>query len=200
MHLLSDSITDDDRHLYGELAINVLDMLTLYDRVLDSIGWFVTGWLRAHPPREEDAGVALETWTRGRDGDRAAAFVQVSALAEVPGNRTHFVNAFKRVKNARDHFAHASAMNAMTSDGVARIGIPHYARNPRVNGLDARRSSLDFAQVRKRIRDGHWMMQHVNFAIHWTRQRGGPFAQSPVQTSPPSANPPRTLVRRPTTD
>jgi len=29
MHLLSDSIPGDDRHLYGELALGVLDMLAL---------------------------------------------------------------------------------------------------------------------------------------------------------------------------
>ena len=191
MHLLSDSITDEDRHLYGELAIGILDLLTLYDRTLDSIGWFVAGWLQDHPGGEREAGVSLSTWGRERDGDRAAAFVRIADLAEVPGDRTLFVNAFNRVKNTRDHFAHAPAMNAMTTDGAARIGVPHYHENRRVRGLDAQRSSVDLAQIRKRIRESEWLMQQVNFAIHNTGQRGGPFAGSPRQTTPPPARVPR---------
>lgn len=191
MHLLSDSITDEDRHLYGELAIGILDLLALYDRVLDSIGWFVAGWLQDHSGGDEDAGVSLSTWGRERDGDRAAAFVRITTLAGLPGDRTHFVNAFNRVKNTRDHFAHAPAMNAMTADGVARIGVPHYHGNRRVLGLDGQRSSIDLAQIRKRILDGEWLMQQVNFAIHSTGQGGGPFAGSPRQTTPPPARVPR---------
>lgn len=176
---------------YGELAIAVLDMLALYDRLLDVMGWFARDTLDDVADLDDETKENLERIIHGRDGDGARLFVRVADRLELPGDRSQFVNNFKRLKAARDHVAHASAMNAMTRDGVPSIGIPYYqSRQARVGSLDGGRSSITLRLVRNRIRDARWMLQHVQWGEVHFGQFGGPVSfEDEAPTAPPPGSP-----------
>jgi hypothetical protein len=174
VYTLSDTVTDDDRTEYGGLAIKILDLLTLWDRLLDNLYWVAAEWVTEDRSREKylhEGKLRLR-----RDDDAARDFLSLSRESEASGDRSLFLNVFRRVQQTRHHIAHASAMNAMRQDGVAAIGIPYYADNKRVRSLDGGRSTVTMALVRKRLRDLEWLLHHVDWVRGELHQLGGPLA------------------------
>src|SRR4051794_38816543 len=67
--LLSDSVPDDERAAYGGLALASLDLLALFDRLLDVMDWFTRDSLTADPAL--GAGQSLrEVFATTREGDK----------------------------------------------------------------------------------------------------------------------------------
>lgn len=187
MYTLSDSISEEDRHLYGALAIRLLDLLTLWDRLLDNLYWVAAEWVAAnssHATLLQDGELR-----RRRDDDAARDFLTLSRESGVSGDRALFLNVFRRVQQTRHHIAHAGAMNAMTDDGVASIGIPHYAGNKRVRSLDGQRSTITMALIQKRSRDLEWLLHHVDWVRMSLDQLGGPLSTDRDRGAPPPDRP-----------
>lgn len=189
MRLLSDSIPEDDQTLYGELAIELLDLLVLWDRLLDNLSWFASEWRAAHPDDSTEMPIAGQHVPRIRDVDRCTIFLRLANKSSVTGDRSDFVAVFNRVKDTRHHVAHAMAMNAMSLPGQARIGIPYYNGNRRVKSLDGGKSVITLALVGKRKRAAVWLIDHVEWARVSEGQSGGPLASDAPRSGPPAAHP-----------
>jgi len=189
MYLLSDSITDDDRHLYGELAIRILDLLALWDRLLDCMYWIVAE-RRAVNARSVQLTTGQASLRKLRDLELARMVLTAAEREHVSGDRGNFLAAFRRVQAVRHHVAHAMAMNAMTTEThQPRIGIPHYADNPRLGALDGGQSTITQKLMEKRLRDVNWLLEHVDWIRLSLNQSGGPIVVEPTLTAAPPAAP-----------
>jgi hypothetical protein len=183
VYLLSDSIRDDDRPAYGELAIKILDLLTLWDRLLDNLYWVAAEWLHADDARQNVIGDT--PLRKQRELDLLRIVLDIASREAIPGDRSNVAATFRRVQATRHHIAHASAMNAMTENGQPRIGIPHYADNKRVGTLDGGKSTITVSLVTRRIGDAHWLLEHVDWVRHRLGQFGGPLASDVAYEAPP---------------
>jgi len=191
MRLLSDSMADEDRADFGDLALAVLDLFALYDRVLDVIWWFGRDTFRADHDSETPS-LSLEHFRRERDGEQGRLFVRLANQLNIPGDRSNFAAVFSRVKDTRNHIAHAPEMNATTHNGHVAIGIPFYQQNAaRVRALDGP-SLITLPLVQKRVRNAHWLLQHVDWCRVHMDQFGGPMSYAEnAPTSPPPRIAPR---------
>lgn len=185
MYLLSDSIQDAERRAYGEMAIKILDLLVLWDRLLDNMFWVASEWRPADGAREKILG--LTPLRKQREVDLLRIVLDIASQERVDGDRSNVVATFKRLQATRHHIAHASAMNAMTTNGQPRIGIPYYAGNKRVATLDGGESTISTSLITKRLAEAEWLLEHVDWLRHRLGQAGGPLALDLAPEVPPPA-------------
>jgi hypothetical protein len=175
MYLLSETILEGEQEKYALVAIGALDLLTLYDRLLDVIGWFARDSLLTHPERETNR-LTLCSFRNARDGERGALFVKLANHLEVPGDRSNFVNVYKRVGRVRNYIAHASDMVAMTKNGQAGIAITYYKNDEgRLGDLD-NNSWVSKGLLTRRCREAEGLLLHVDWCREHLGQRGGFYA------------------------
>jgi hypothetical protein len=185
MYLLSDSIQDADRRNYGEMAIKILDLLVLWDCLLDNMRWVAGDWRRADATHKKILGAT--PLRKRREIDLLRIVLDIASRERVSGDRSNVFATFERLQATRHHIAHASAMNAMTANGQPRIGIPYYAGNKRVETLDGGESTISTSLVTKRVADAQWLLEHVDWLRHQLGQSGGPLALDLALETPPSA-------------
>ena len=181
MYLLSDTIPEGEREAYADIAISALDLLTLYDRLVDAIGWFARKSLHGKPERET-ADLTFDAFRRARESEIGGLFVRLADHLQVPGERTEFTSVYARVNATRNHIAHASDMVADTRAGKAGIAITYYwGHRKRLGSLDGK-SWVSKGLLAKRYREAEWMLLHVA----WSRAHLG---ISPDEYTPPEGAP-----------
>lgn len=165
MNLLSESVPADERGAYGDLAIAALDLLTLYDRLLDMIGWFARNGLRS-VLTPALAYLAQQGGKAARDVDKGEYFVKLADGLGASGDRSEFVNTFKRVAGTRNYIAHASDMVAVTSNREPSIAMTYYHGDERKLGNLDGKSRITKRLLARRLLEASWLISHVE----WARQ------------------------------
>ena len=189
MYLLSDTVPDGEDAAYAEVAMRVLDLLTLDARVLDSIGFFARNSLLNHP-ENRTASLTFEEFKKARDGDKGKFFVALADHLQVPGDRARFNNAFFRVNRTRNYIAHAKDMVAMTKASGPGIAITYYkSKEGRLTILGGE-SWVSLRLLKERRADLEWMLLHVAWGRQYLKQPVGVYAPAAGElTAPPPPRP-----------
>lgn len=189
MYLLSETIPEGEHDAYADIAIGALDLLTLYDRLVDAIGWAARDSLRKQRERET-ADLTFEAFRGARESETGALFVRPAAHLGVPGDRRHFAGVYKQVNCTRIHIAHASDMVADTRKGVAGIAITYYFQQKIRLGCLDNKSWVTKSLLERRCREAEWMLLHVAWCREYLGQRADVYTPPPgAPTTPPPAKP-----------
>ncbi len=176
---------------HAPLALRTLRYMAAFTRLQDNAGWFLRGWIDARPDEAAAVDVAVADLRRLRDSS-IKDFVRIAARSVVPHtDMTNFAGTFARVKDVRDHIAHAMFLNLTLEVGVPSFGVPYYHDESRVARLENRRSSLDDALLTKRERELLWLLEVVEWLAQEAGYRMGPGTLNRVVQTPPRAAPRR---------
>jgi len=184
MPLTFEELEPERRAEFGELAILALEIMTLYARVIENIGWVVGESTR----NSDDHRELRSDYPKSPEVERPKTFLEIVNAQDVSGDRSQFLIVFNRVKATRDHLAHALIMYASES-GPVRVSIPYYKDgngDRRRKTLDAGKSAITTALATKRIKELKWLLAHVEWVRLQLDQRGGPVPlQTRLQKPPP---------------
>jgi hypothetical protein len=169
---------------HGELALRVIQLITLYSRLQDNISWLLNNWLMSLP----DIGPIwdLSELDRLRDVDRVERFRQAAQALRSTADLSEVRVVFVRVKTTRDLIAHAPSLAFTLDGGRPVIELGHYYGDKRIRSLPKGEGVVSIALLDRHHREINWLLEQVQ----WVSDEAG-FFGGPNKVSHPKRTPGR---------
>jgi hypothetical protein len=157
------------------------------------IDWVVWEWIRL--PGDERSRLFAEFLpaTAITDERRPRYLMRVARDNNSAADMSNFVATYNRVRDLRNHVAHAMYFNQMDEGGNLAFGVPHYAGDARIKRLENQSSSVNDATLNNRERDLRWLMEVVEWVAKESATSTGPggLNRTPKSVPPRSSRAPR---------
>ena len=174
---------------HGRLALRLLRFMASHARLQDNIDWVVRGWARI--PADERSRILEDALFSSpmTDRRRPQLFISVIRDSNSDFDSRNFVATFNRVRDVRNHAAHAMYFSLMKTDDHVVLGVPHYHDDPVVERLENKKSNIDDSTLEKRERDMQWLLEVVEWVASEASVEIGPggLNRTPGTVPPPSS-------------